>query len=181
MAGLNVVRKVQISGNLADIICACWDKYKKNKDNLVNVDETTTFNGIQTNNVLYLKDFKEDKVFQESLNFLWKTLQALIQEDLSYYWVHLIEYNRRGGYQDVHNHIHNEDYSAVFYLNTCRGGETYFMDPNQVVSSQPLSFSPKKSDMLVFPASYMHGARNTSSWFVNKKVLVLGLRKSSVV
>ena len=175
--------EIHVSDDITEYILWCWDTYKKNEDNLISstikrnrspLQHVATTKGIQSKNLKTLKDFMEDNTFQDCLKFLWETLQTITGENLYYNHIHFVEYER-GGYQIEHNHArhspaHNEDYSAVFYLNTCRGGETFFTDP-------PKSFSPKKGDMIFFPADFTHGAKKTSSWFVKKKVLVLGLRK----
>ncbi len=166
---MNEIIDLHISDEMTEYILWCWDTYKKNKDNLRSTQYVATAEGIQTKNIKTLKDFMEDKTFQDCLEFIWNTLKAVSGEDLYYHWMHFVEYER-GGYQTMHSHAHEEDYSAILYLNNCRGGETFFMNP-------PKSFSPKKGNIVLFPSNFTHGAKKTTSWFVKKKVLVLGLRK----
>ena len=165
------VLEVGINKSISNTMLECWEKYKNNEMNLVDISPTSTFNGIQSQNALLLANFQKDNKFQECLDNLIIIPESIIGEELSYHWVHFVEYYR-GGYQEIHNHAHNEDYSLIIYLNTCRGGETYFdIKP-------PASFSPKKNTMLLFKSDVDHGANKTSSWFRNKKILVCGLRKS---
>ena len=165
------VLEVGIDNSISNDMLKCWNKYKNHSMNLVDISPTSTFNGIQSQNALDLPNFKKDHLFQERLDNLLIIPESIIGEGLTYHWVHFVEYYR-GGYQEIHNHRHNEDYSFILYLNACRGGETYFdIKP-------PVSFSPKKNTMLLFKSDVNHGANKTSSWFRNKKILVCGLRKS---
>ena len=161
----------KLDESTVNTIRLCFDKYKHNKLNHQNIEGWCTFNGIQTKNVLGLNDFQRDIKFQECLKKVLHNAEKGLQLKLHYYWVHLIEY-KRGGFQTEHNHALNEDYSSILYLNTCRGGETYFIEESQ----PPVSFPPEKRKMITFPSHINHGAKKTSSWFTNKKVLVCGMR-----
>ena len=161
----------RLENSTVNTILSCFDKYKHNKLNQQNIEKWCTYNGIQTKNVLGLDDFQRDSKFQECLKKVLHNAERGLKLKLKYYWVHLIEYER-GGFQMEHNHVSNEDYSSILYLNTCRGGETYFN-----MESQPfVSFSPEKRKIITFPSHIDHGARKTSSWFINKKVMVCGMR-----
>ena len=164
----NFLANVEITEAITNNIVECWDKYKNNSNNTIDVSSTSTFDGIQSGNVLYLADFEEDHKFQGALKNILEIVQHLIQIKLNYYWVHFVEYHS-GGHQSIHNHAHNEDYSLILYLNTCKGGQTHF--------ESGVVCTPKKNNMLVFQATLNHGARETQSWD-NKKVLVCGMRKS---
>ena len=164
----DILLNVEINEAITDNITECWDQYKNNPLNLIEFNSTCTFDGIQTANVLHLKDFQEDYKFQGALNNTLEIVQHLIGKTLHYYHIHLIEYHS-GGYQTFHNHSHNEDYSYILYLNTCKGGETYF--------ESGVVCTPKKNNLLIFEATLNHGAKETHSWD-NKKVLVAGMRKS---
>ena len=161
------IMNITLDDPLATNILFCWEKYKHNKFNITK-DGTCTNNGIQTSNVLELLDFKEDNIFQECLNNILQNIKNLLGLNLYYCWVHFVEYFE-GGYQDIHNHKHNEDYSFVLYLNTCSDGETYFnVEP-------PISILPNKNNMILFSSNIDHGAKTC----YNKKVLVGGLRRYS--
>ena len=164
------VLEVGIDNPISNDMLKCWNKYKNRSMNRIGISTTSTFKGIQSSNALNLPNFQEDHLFQERLDNLLSITESIIGERLTYHWVHFVEYYR-GGYQEIHNHKHNEDYSFILYLNTCRGGQTYFdIKP-------PVSFSPKKNNMLLFKSDIDHGAHKTSSWFRTKKILVCGLRK----
>ena len=163
----NFIMNITLDDPIATNILSCWEKYKNNKLNIEKC-ETCTMNGIQTSNVLGLLDFKQDNIFQECLNNILQNIEKLLGLNLYYYWVHFVEYFE-GGYQDIHNHKNNEEYSFVLYLNTCSDGETYFnVDP-------PISISPNKNNMILFSSNIDHGAKTC----YNKKVLVGGLRRYS--
>ena len=164
----NFLANVEVSEAITDNVIECWDKYKTNSDNTIDVTSTSTFDGLQSANALELLDFQEDYKFQGALNNLLEIVQHLIRTNLHYYWVHFVEYHS-GGYQGIHNHAHNEDYSLILYLNTCKGGQTHF--------ESGVVCTPKKNNMLVFQATLNHGAKETQSWD-NKKVLVCGMRIS---
>ena len=167
---MNEVKDLHVEDRFTDRVLSSFKKHKRNKNNLEDdLSVTSTHNGIQTKNTLELDDFLEDDDFQDALKVLLATAKLITGEELVIFWSHFVQYNR-GGFQDRHRHDHNEDYSCIFYLNTCKAGETYFSDLD-------LSFSPKKGRFLIFPSSFRHGARETTSWFIKKKVLVLGLRK----
>ena len=166
---MNTILVNNVNHSIVNTARSCFDKYKDNKFNQQNIDKYNTFKGIQSKNVLELDDFQRDSNFQECLKNILDIVQRNLHLNLYYYWVHFIEYER-GGYQTEHNHAHNEDYSSILYLNTCRGGETYFN------INQPVSFSPKKGRMITFPSYINHGGKKTSLWFNNKKILVCGMR-----
>jgi len=183
------VIEIGIHNSISNTMLACWKKYKNNEMNLYDISPTFTFNGIQSQNTLNLSNFQTDNNFQECLDNLLMIPESILGEGLYYHWVHFVEYYR-GGYQEIHNHAHKEDYSLILYLTTCRGGETYFnIKPPKVLLSPTgdiikdegtkLSFSPKKNNMLLFKSDINHGANKTSSWFRNKTVLVCGLKKLS--
>tara|TARA_Y100001963_G_C6628408_1_gene375074 strand:+ start:201 stop:779 length:579 start_codon:yes stop_codon:yes gene_type:complete len=183
------VIEIGVHKSISNTMLACWKKYKNNEMNLVDISPTCTFKGIQSQNALQLANFKKDKNFQKCLDDILIIPESILGVRLSYYWVTFVEYYR-GGYQTIHNHAHNEEYSLILYLNTCRGGETYFdIKPPKLTLSPTsdiirdegikLSFSPKKNNMLLFKSDTDHGANKTSSWFRNKTVLVCGLRKFS--
>ena len=94
---------------------------------------------------------------------------------LSFNWVHFVEY-QRGGYQEFHDHKESETFSSILYLNTCRGGETFFPNSTGLRHGDRLTISPIKNKMIAFPSYFSHRANKTSSWFINKKVLVMGIR-----
>ncbi len=164
---MNQIVTLSVEDSVTEQILTCFDRYKYNKDNLItNIEEVSTVNGIQTENALELKDFQQDLDFNESLSHILNIIHSKTFLNLSYYYVHFVEYDR-GGYQIAHNHAHAEDYSCVLYLNTCEGGETYFDD---------VSFAPTKGNMIIFPSYLNHGSKETRSF---KTVLVLGMRKCS--
>tara|TARA_R100001443_G_scaffold19203_1_gene30585 strand:- start:405 stop:926 length:522 start_codon:yes stop_codon:yes gene_type:complete len=159
---------VEIDSSISEEALVCWKKYKNNSINRINISPTSTFKGIQSGNVLNLLDFQTDNKFRKCLDNVIKITKELLEVDIYYYWTHFVEYYR-GGYQGYHNHEQNEDYSSILYLNTCRGGETYF-ESSRICS-------PKKNTMIIFPSNVNHGAKKTLSWFNNKKVLVFGFRR----
>ena len=158
-----------VENNITDERLSSFNKHKHNKSNLIDINICNTNKGIQTNNALDLKDFKEDKNFGKCVDYL---INLIRRESgiayLSFCWAHLIEY-QRGGYQQWHNHQDSERFSAILYLNTCRGGETEF------AHSTGITISPIKNKMVVFPSNFDHRAKKTSFGFNKKKVLVLGI------
>ena len=164
----NPIINVEITEAITDNVIECWDKYKSNPINTINITSSATFDGIQSDNALNLSDFQEDYKFQGALKNILEIVQYLLQSKLHYYWVHFVEYHS-GGYQGLHNHAHNEDYSLILYLNTCKGGETCF--------ESGVVCTPKKNHMMIFQANINHKAKETQSWD-NKKVLVCGMRRS---
>ncbi len=182
-SNVNKIWETDVDHSISNKVLSSFEKYKHNQDNLVDVKDSCTRKGIQTFNIFELEDFKQDKNLQECLKETLDIIKEMIGLNVHYYWGHFIEYYR-GGYQVAHNHAHNEHFSSVLYLNNCRGGETYFnFEPyvqrenrNSYRVEPFASISPKKNRMIVFPSNLDHGAKKTSSWFINKKVLVLGMR-----
>ena len=182
-SNVNKIWEIDLDDSISNKVLSSFEKYKHNEDNLVDLKNCCSNNGIQTYNILQLEDFKQDKNLQECLKEILDVTREMIGLNLYHYWGHFIEYYR-GGYQEVHNHAHNEHFSSVLYLNNCRGGETYFNfkpyvekeDRNSYRVDPFVSISPKKNRMIVFPGNFDHGAKKNSSWFINKKVLVLGMR-----
>ena len=144
------------------------NKIKIYEDNnyTVGENETATINGAQTNNILELND---DEV-NEKLNLLLRVIENKSKCKFTYQWAHLIRYNEEG-YQDIHNHDHNEDVSLLIYLNTCLDGKTEFL----INQKRKIKFyrNPEKGKCVMFLSSIYHRALPSSQ---NKKVLVLGLR-----
>ena len=142
------------------------DYYKKNSDFFIPKNSTATVDGIQTRNIL---EFGEKDV-QRQLNYLKSRLQKKCKTKFEYHWTHLIEYNY-GGYQSQHTHDHNEDFSIVTYLNTCKSGETIFVlnEKRGIIKK----VFPERGKSIMFHSSIQHGANNC---FENKRILVLGLK-----
>ena len=142
------------------------DSYKKDEKLFMKRGTSATVDGIQTHNML---NFCEKDV-QRELNCLKSKLEKKCKSKFEYHWSHLIEYDY-GGYQTAHTHDHNEDFSLIVYLNTCKSGETNFVlnEKRNIIKK----VFPKKGKAIMFHSSILHGANNC---FENKRVLVLGLK-----
>ena len=72
-----------------------------------------------------------------------------------------------GGYMTRHSHEHNEDYSFILYLNTCKDGATvlHYDDCEHHIA-------PERNKMLVFSSDTEHSAKFSDS----KQILVGGLK-----
>ena len=158
----------KIDSNITDDILSNWEHYKNNSLNLCDLSSTCTFNGIQTKNVLFLSDFQNNQ-FKKSLNKLLEICKNILKLNISFHYVHFVEYFA-DGYQSIHNHKHNEDFSLVLYLNDCNRGETFF--------DSGIVCIPKKDNILLFSSSLDHGGNHTSI-SDNKKVLVCGFTKTN--
>ena len=173
---MNQVVTFTVENYITNQILSSFNKYKHNKSNLIDTSICNTNKGIQTDNALDLKDFREDKKFEKCLDYLLNLLHRESgQSYLSFNWVHFVEY-QRGGYQELHDHKESETFSSILYLNTCRGGETFFPNSTGLRHGDRLTISPIKNKMIVFPSYFSHKANKTSSWFINKKVMVMGIR-----
>ena len=71
---------VEITEAITDNVIECWDKYKSNSTNTIDVTSTATFDGIQSGNALNLSDFQEDYKFQGALKNILEIVQHLLQE-----------------------------------------------------------------------------------------------------
>ena len=141
-------------------------KYYKESNFLIDRGSTATINGDQTLNLLDLKD----KDVNEKLFYLKKRLERKCGVKFEFYWVHMIEYESSGS-QNGHKHDHNEDYSVIVYLNSCRDGATYFvLNEKRNVRTKVL---PERGRGVMFHAGIKHGAYPTND---GKHILVLGLK-----
>lgn len=155
-----------VESEITDNILLTWERCKTNPSNLEE-SEACTNDGIQTSNILLLSDF-QNFIFQDSLNKLLLICERILRCNLRYFHVHIIEYFDNG-YQDIHNHKHNEDFSLILYLNDCNRGETFF--------DSGIVCIPKKDNIVLFSSSLDHGGNHTSP-SDNKKVLVCGFRRT---
>lgn len=136
------------------------------------VERTETVNGVQTPNILTLHDPAVD----EHLAGIKRLLEQGTSIRFAYHWAHLIDYDI-GGYQRVHDHAQNEDYSFILYLNSSRAGQTTFLlnpDPDLRLA---LSVSPTKNNLVLFLAQMRHEGKPVIG---GKQVLVGGLRMTGV-
>ena len=108
----------------------------------------------------------KDNVFEQHLEYLKDICQASINRKLSYHYLHMISYDA-GGYMTRHSHEHNEDYSFILYLNTCKDGATvlHYDDCEHHIA-------PERNKMLVFSSDTEHSAKFSDS----KQILVGGLK-----
>ena len=157
----------KIDSDITDDILSNWESYKNNSLNLCDMSRTCTFNGIQTKNVLFLSDFQNNE-FKKSLNKLLEISKNILKSNIFFHYVHFVEYFA-DGYQSIHNHKHNEDFSLILYLNTCESGGTYFESGN--------TYLPTKNNIVLFSSYHNHGANCTNA-LDNKKVLVCGFRRT---
>ena len=118
-----------------------------------------------TTNLLGLV-YSKDNVFEQYLEYLKDICQASINRKLSYHYLHMISYDA-GGYMTRHSHEHNEDYSFILYLNTCKDGATvlHYDDCEHHIA-------PERNKMLVFSSDTEHSAKFSDS----KQILVGGLK-----
>ena len=133
-------------------------------------EETSTVGGAHTHNILT----REDPETHAKLDELRALLEDAASVELEYYWVHLIEY-APGGYQRLHEHAHNEDYSFVLYLDEDRegGGATQFLLNPDPAMSLALEASPRRGRLVLFLSQLLHESKAVVA---NKRVLVGGLR-----
>ena len=116
-----------------------------------------------TTNILGLV---KDKLFDEYSGYLKDICEASAKAELSYHYLHMISYDN-GGYMTRHSHEHNEDYSFILYLNTCKDGATVLHD-----DYENHYITPKRNRILVFSADTEHSAKFSDS----KRILVGGLK-----
>ena len=124
-----------------------------------------TINGKQTKNLLASTD---KDLHQFLLNFS-ETFGHLAECKFDLAWAHMIEYDS-GGWQAVHTHEHQEDFSVIIYLNDCEDGNTIFIlnqDRDVRVTHKPI-----KGQGTIFLSNIAHYAENCTS---NKRVFVCGL------
>ena len=107
----------------------------------------------------------KDNVFEQHLEYLKDICQASINRQLSYHYLHMISYDA-GGYMTRHSHEHNEDYSFILYLNSCKDGATILHE------DKDYHIIPQRNRMLVFTADSEHSAQFSDS----KRILVGGLK-----
>ena len=108
----------------------------------------------------------KDNVFDQHLEYLKDICEAAADKRLSYHYLHMISYDA-GGYMSRHSHEHNEDYSFILYLNTCKDGATVLHS-----DSGDNYITPKSNRILVFSADIEHSAKFSDS----KRILVGGLK-----
>ena len=114
---MNQVVTFTVENYITNQILSSFNKYKHNKSNLIDTSICNTNKGIQTDNALDLKDFREDKKFEKCLDYLLNLLHRESgQSYLSFNWVHFVEY-QRGGYQEFHDHKESETFYSILYLN----------------------------------------------------------------
>ena len=153
-----------------DIIIDTFRRVSKNPKNLIHDDNTCTRNGIQTENIFQLNDFKPIlSILQDIRRYISKAVDS----PLDYYWAHMIEY-QDNGWQRLHHHAPREDVSFILYLTDNDDGQTFFKIDNDGLEYQ-IHVYPKKGKLVFFDAKYDHGAKLTTG---NKMVLVGGLRYS---
>ena len=107
----------------------------------------------------------KDNVFDQHLEYLKDICEAAADKRLSYHYLHMISYDA-GGYMSRHSHEHNEDYSFILYLNSCKDGATIIHEEKNY------HVIPQRNRMLIFTADSEHSAQFSDS----KRILVGGLK-----
>tara|TARA_B100000131_G_scaffold50840_1_gene45458 strand:+ start:44 stop:586 length:543 start_codon:yes stop_codon:yes gene_type:complete len=171
MIDLPAIYLFNVDNDFIDFFSNKINYYKDISFSVNNTDVSTdtnvsTVNGFQTANILKLD---ENDVIKK-LNFLKQKIENKCKCNFIYHWVHLIEYEK-GGFQKLHNHEKNEDFSLIIYLNSCSDGVTEFR-LNEKRKSY-VRYPPEKGRCIMFLSTIYHRALPTTQ---NKKVLVLGLK-----
>lgn len=156
----------EVDENITNFFITKLNQYKIDINYVISKNSSSTINGIQTKNILKFADMQTLEV----LNDLRFTFEKTFQINLEYFWVHMIEYEHQG-YQNLHDHSNNEDFSFILYLNSCDTGNTTFI-LNQSRDIKVV-VKPIKNTGVFFLSSLHHSADITTD---NKKVLVGGLR-----
>lgn len=117
-------------------------------------------NCFATKNIL---NFIDDTEFNNKINYIKDLCEQKISEQLDYFYLHMIDY-KNGGKMDIHKHSHNEQYSFVYYLNTCDDGETILH------LNKDINIKPVKNNILFFSSDIYHSANFSNS----KRILVGG-------
>lgn len=117
-------------------------------------------NCFATKNIL---NFVGDIEFNDKIEHIKNLCEQRIEQKLTYFYLHMVDY-RNGGKMDLHSHAHNEEYSFVYYLNTCDDGETILHLDTTIV------IKPIKNNILFFSSNVFHSANYSNT----KKVLVGG-------
>tara|TARA_E500000331_G_C17104353_1_gene646728 strand:+ start:168 stop:764 length:597 start_codon:yes stop_codon:yes gene_type:complete len=110
-----------------------------------------------------------DRQFYSYLDRIKSKVQKHIGRSLTYYWVHMLDYET-GGEMIAHNHKHSEDYTALLYLNNCNNGSTFF-----IIDGEKYEILPKRNRLVMYPSWVDHG----SNYGTDKKVLVCGFKHAS--
>jgi len=108
----------------------------------------------------------KDPVFDEYIAYLKDIVEAVSSKKMYYHYLHLVSYDS-GGFMTRHKHDHNEDFSFILYLNTCKDGATvlHYDDIEHHVL-------PERNKILVFSSDTEHSAKFSDS----KRILVGGLK-----
>ena len=160
--------EAQIPNRLVKDIERIYDKAKRNPINFMD-RETATVGGKQTDNALFLKDFRD---LIPHINAIKGIIEREVGTELAWRWVHFVDYDK-GGHQELHNHEGCEEISFILYLNDCNGGMTAFTYADKTTHWKEVI--PKRGRMVFFSSAINHYALPTHS---KKKVMVGGLSRS---
>jgi len=118
-----------------------------------------TVNGFHTGNILRFKTTHE----------LAEKLYSHIPFPKKYniHHLHLIHFEK-DGFEQGHDHAHNEDYSFILYLQDSDGPTVFQLTPENIVKIQP-----KCGKLVFFKSNIWHWGEKSSG---NKKILVGGMR-----
>ena len=133
------------------------DVYKDSKNSSLSSNCFSTLN---------LLDKVPSEKFYNYIGILLSLCQRELNLNLEYFYIHMVNYEN-GGNMKIHQHIHNEDYSFILYLNSCTDGNTILHLDNKTHKVIPV-----KNKVLLFPSNIPHSAEYSNS----KKVLVGGLK-----
>tara|TARA_B100000427_G_scaffold136173_1_gene113227 strand:- start:86 stop:571 length:486 start_codon:yes stop_codon:yes gene_type:complete len=108
----------------------------------------------------------KDPMFDEYIAYLKDIVESVGSKKMYYHYLHLVSYDA-GGFMTRHKHDHNEDFSFILYLNTCKDGATvlHYDDTEHHVL-------PERNKVLVFSSDTEHSAKFSDS----KRILVGGLK-----
>jgi len=127
--------------------------------NLLPKGSTDSMNASQTDNLCQ----------NETINLYLDQILKLLKLDKTFYhrWFHMIDYDTFGS-QNPHDHSKTEDYSYIIYLNTCKGGSTWFLSDDKTIE-----VIPEKNKLILFKSNLFHWS---SGVIDNKRVAVGALK-----
>lgn len=142
---------------LLNFVSKYADIFKDNKNSSLSDNCFSTLN---------LLEHIDTKIFYNYIDILRELCELRLNKRLKYFYLHMIDYEN-GGKMKIHNHIHNEDYSFILYLNSCNDGATVFY-----INGTQYKCAPEKNKLVLFSSNTFHSAEYSCS----KKILVGGLK-----
>ena len=170
-----LLKTFQIKEETINFLNEKFEKYSLEQElfpaeNVIYISNT----GVHTTNLCEWNDEDYLCFMKDDLLDICSNQLNIDKRNIGIHFTHFFDY-RKGGEVHLHNHINNEDYVMIIYVNTCSKGDTVFYlnhHPDYKHRTK-VKLKPTKGLGSIFSSMLFHEAEFTDE---PKRIFVVGIK-----